>query len=536
MLTASATSSESAASAATTSGPARAPRPLLSLVCIAAGFAGFVIGAVDCLNFTVDDSFISLRFAENWASGAGLVFNPGERVEGFSNLLWTVLLGVLARFGVRQQAGPFELLIAAKLLGCAFAFGALVVLSLQLWAGRDDPDPERAHPLLALAVLGAGTTFSFALWSLSGMETGLCAFCVTLAGCLMLRALRRTELTGAPARGLFMAAGIAFGVLSLVRPEQIAIWGLALAISFLVGPSALRRPLLDSALPTLLVFAGLLAWRWSYYGQLVPNSVVAKWGGGATYVLLGAKYALAAVVCTVGVLGLAVLALPALLSAGADVRFLAAYCASYLAFIAVSGGDWMPGFRFIVPLVPLLWLLAVSAAVRLVDAAFPKLAPRTVALAVAGLAFASMMNGRALVRALADFPTGIKQRVWVTTPERIDVAKELSRLVPHGTTVAIGECGFVPYYAPSLRFLDVFGLMDPRIARLPGAHFSKLTLAQFLSRAPEFYMMMTRRLPDNEVVPTHPDGLMLLAAPEFRARYAVVRYFPGFTLYRRTGG
>ena len=88
----------------------------------------------------------------------------------------------------------------------------------------------------------------------------------------------------------------------------------------------------------------------------------------------------------------------------------------------------------------------------------------------------------------------------------------------------------------TLGFLDVFGLMDPRIARLPGAHFSKLTLATFLGRDPEFYMMMTRRLPDDEVVPTHPDGKMLLSAPEFRARYAVVRYFPGFTLYRRTGG
>ena len=92
----------------------------LALACVLAGFAGFAIGALDCLNFTVDDSFISLRFAENWANGSGLVFNPGERVEGYSNFLWTLVLGVLAKAGIQQQAGPFALLIATKLLGCAF--------------------------------------------------------------------------------------------------------------------------------------------------------------------------------------------------------------------------------------------------------------------------------------------------------------------------------------------------------------------------------------------------------------------------------
>ncbi|MGO8788779.1 MAG: hypothetical protein ACLQVL_15550 [Terriglobia bacterium] len=36
----------------------------------------------------LDDAFISYRYAENLARGEGLVFNPGERVEGYSNLLY----------------------------------------------------------------------------------------------------------------------------------------------------------------------------------------------------------------------------------------------------------------------------------------------------------------------------------------------------------------------------------------------------------------------------------------------------------------
>jgi hypothetical protein len=38
----------------------------------------------------VDDSYIFLRYAENFASGHGPVFNPGERVEGYSSPLWMV--------------------------------------------------------------------------------------------------------------------------------------------------------------------------------------------------------------------------------------------------------------------------------------------------------------------------------------------------------------------------------------------------------------------------------------------------------------
>src|SRR5262249_25450390 len=153
-------------------------------------------------------------------------------------------------------------------------------------------------------------------------------------------------------------------------------------------------------------------------------SVVAKWGGGVTYALLGAKYALAAVVGTVGVLALSAFAFQALARLGHEARFLIAYCASYVAFIAISGGDWMPGFRFIVPLLPLLWLLCTGAALELLRAW--ELDPRVVAAVFVALSLASMMNGRALARAQIEFPTGLKQRTWVGSPQRVTTAHELA--------------------------------------------------------------------------------------------------------------
>jgi len=40
----------------------------------------------------VDDAYISFRYAHNLAEGQGLVFNVGEYVEGYTSLLWTLLM------------------------------------------------------------------------------------------------------------------------------------------------------------------------------------------------------------------------------------------------------------------------------------------------------------------------------------------------------------------------------------------------------------------------------------------------------------
>src|SRR6185295_18291193 len=50
-------------------------------------------------SFTVDDAYISFRYARNFSRGLGLVYNPGERIEGYTNFLWTVMLGIGIKVG-----------------------------------------------------------------------------------------------------------------------------------------------------------------------------------------------------------------------------------------------------------------------------------------------------------------------------------------------------------------------------------------------------------------------------------------------------
>ena len=74
---------------------ARIDRAVIDLVLALSFVATAVLAAHFCARYHHnfwDDAYISLRYVKNLAHGEGLVFNPGERVEGYSNFLWIVFL------------------------------------------------------------------------------------------------------------------------------------------------------------------------------------------------------------------------------------------------------------------------------------------------------------------------------------------------------------------------------------------------------------------------------------------------------------
>src|SRR5438067_8589447 len=81
-------------------------------------------------NFVTDDAFISFVYARNLAEHGQLVFNLGERVEGYTNFLWTVFLAGWMKLGWRPES-------SSLFFGHAFAAGTLAVcawLSHRLWS------------------------------------------------------------------------------------------------------------------------------------------------------------------------------------------------------------------------------------------------------------------------------------------------------------------------------------------------------------------------------------------------------------------
>ena len=52
---------------------------------------------------TVDDAFISYRYARNLVEGHGLVWNVGQRVEGYTDFLWVVLISGALAVGIDAE-------------------------------------------------------------------------------------------------------------------------------------------------------------------------------------------------------------------------------------------------------------------------------------------------------------------------------------------------------------------------------------------------------------------------------------------------
>jgi len=64
------------------------------------------------------DAMISARYAYNLAHRGDLSWNPADRIEGFTNLGWTLVMSLPHWFGVELGWAPlFPLLVNAALHG-----------------------------------------------------------------------------------------------------------------------------------------------------------------------------------------------------------------------------------------------------------------------------------------------------------------------------------------------------------------------------------------------------------------------------------
>ncbi|MEI6500573.1 MAG: hypothetical protein WCP21_06045, partial [Armatimonadota bacterium] len=420
--------------------------------------------------FTIDDAFISARYARNLADGYGLVFNPGALPsEGYSNLTLVLLTALGVRLGV-------EAITAAKLIAAVSGFACLL---LATFAGR--LLLPRHYPL---AVLLAATAFPLILWSSAGLETSLMALLTATWLYLgLLLVLRMEQRTQWPLAAVTVLA-------ALTRPE-----GLLLLPALALVNCRARRAVRISWWPLAAAVAALAlheVWRVSYFGLWLPLPFYAKVELGSAVAKLSGVYYLHTFLWSFGA-GLAgYLALlhawlrrdAAGVEAGGYVALLALL--PFLAFVVLVGADWMPQYRFLVPAIVPLSLLLVGLLLSLRDA-WAQTAPRLAAtLFACGLAVLFLGNAAAAWRAFATDE-------WHSTKmERLDVHRGASEalraqgewLREHGgsrLTVAALDIGAPAYYSDA-HLIDMHGLTNPDLA----GKSSEAVADYVLQRHPDF--------------------------------------------------
>ena len=239
------------------------PKQRLTLLYIASIVAAAAILIV-FPKWTVDDAFITYRYAANLADEGELNWNVGDDpVEGYTG----VLLPVVLAGGMKIGAPPLEL---SKAIGIASLFISALALWLILRALRI------AEPIPALAVLfylNAPLMFTHAY---SGLETVL--FNAAIMGSIYAFTVC---VDGNGARGAKEAClGFLLLLAGLTRPEGVALAFVLVAallwIRWAEGPRSSARTALWLFITLFVPGLVYFIWRANYYGHLMPNTFHAK--------------------------------------------------------------------------------------------------------------------------------------------------------------------------------------------------------------------------------------------------------------------
>lgn len=397
---------------------------------------------------TQDDTYITLRYARNLASGAGLVYNSGERVEGYSNFLYTIILSGLIRLG----ADP---LLAAKAIGLASGCLAIVVC----WKTAALLPGARRLPWLAPLLLAVSP--AFAAWAVLGLET-------VLFSLLILLAVQNVIRDASPAPRLSLVGGGLFALIAMCRPEGALF--LVITAIFLAAHGE-RRRLVSTLLAFGLPFGAFLVWRMWYYGDILPNTYYAKTGMGLMGNIRGAKYVFE-FFRSYGGAALPFLAVVPLFwgAPSRGVQYVAWQTAAYLTFVVWVGGDNFSDFRFIVPVLPLLYLLATDGVVRtageLRDSPPARSARRVAPVAVLVLLTAVFALSSTVYQHVPAFKNVAVDAPLTDSDQLVTLGEWLRGIAPAKSSIAVGEAGAIPWVT-GWRTLDAFGLSDREIARVP---------------------------------------------------------------------
>ncbi len=404
----------------------------LILAALPLAVAGFMLFR----KFYHDDAYISLRYVHNFLDGQGLVWNPGERVEGYSNFLWVLLVSLLGRAGI-DLVFATELLGTLCLLGCGFSAFHIC----RIWY------PKNLY-VSAVAVLIVLSSLPMVIWSIGGLEP------VLFALLLLLALWQANRIPGKGTRAAILA-GTLFALLSMTRPDGPLYF--VCAVIWLVFQS--RKSLPAFLLTFLVGFGAFLLWRYSYYGDWLPNPAYVKGAVTLSNLLRGLTYLRDYAISLPYLLPLtaASLILLRVRQAWAPRHSLfLTVIVGHLAYITIVGGDHMPAFRFMVPIIPLCAIVIGEAVWNLTVTAdgIRRFAPSLVLLALFTLQI--LFPPEIVARAKKEDGAALLGRI---------VGEYISANFPKGSLIALNTAGSTPYYAPDHRFIDMLGLNDRTIAK-----------------------------------------------------------------------
>lgn len=411
--------------------------------------------------FVTDDAFITFRYALNWAEGLGLVYHPGDAppVEGYSEFLWAILMGVGIRLGVPPEG-------LSQVLGLTSA-----VLLLAGWARYASRSIATGPVALVGGALFLGCLPPLAVWSTGGMAT--MAFCAAVFWLFALtwskpRARWGIKVFTVGALVVLLRADGAWWVAWILGPALGGVWA--------GGDKSRFKTLLSATVALVVVWTLHVAWRYGFYGDWLPNTARAKVGISMRAAERGYNYLMHFMLVFPGVL----LAFISLGSARCwRERHLGPVLGVVLGtalHVVLTGGDFMAFGRFLVPALPFVALLLCAGLSGLEEQGSP-VAAAGYALVCCGLVLPAAFDRdifparwRTAFGFRHNTPQALERSEWgqwyrmrEQANEFADIGKALKHLAEPGDSVVYGAVGALGFYS-GLRVYDRNGLVTREVA------------------------------------------------------------------------
>jgi arabinofuranosyltransferase len=230
--------------------------------------------------FIQDDAFISFRYAQHLVQGKGLVWNAGDKVEGYTNFLWTLLMAVPHYFGI-------DPVVFSMTIGMVFFLMCLCVTystAINLFGSQS---------IALVSVLFLGSNYTFSSFATGGMETEMQAGLLAASLLVFVRSVREDSWKGKQL--ILLSFLTALSLLTRMDSLVIALPLFLLAAIFSLGAARTWKEGITGicalVIPVATIVGLWLAWKLFYYGDILPNTYYIKIASetsaerGAAYVL-----------------------------------------------------------------------------------------------------------------------------------------------------------------------------------------------------------------------------------------------------------
>ena len=401
--------------------------------------------------FTIDDMYISLRYARHWAAGDGLLWNlHAPTVEGYSNFSFVALGAAL----IILKLNPVIVLKAVGIVGLFFTCLSTYLIS-RLWLDWR----QSLLPCIGLLVYKGQI-----IWTASGLETA--AYQALLCGTVffIFKGLGYQffpDNRGEPKPFFLVLSGLLLSLASMTRPEAPSLMALFFILICWDKPNSglkkHRKALAFFTLTIALIYLPYFFWRGLYYGHLFANPVYCKGISSGSSFFLDVTYLKL-------IWPFALLSLPACMWAK-DKRHYFLWMPSLVYLTLLAASDPVVGFynRLFLPAFVLLLPLAFQG---ISQTLLSYLKQRDTLYCYSFYVVAFFIGFFFIPGMTLSEYHFFTQNPLAGEELRGRVVQWLSHNVASGDWVVLADSGMIPYYS-DLNFIDSYCLNNVTMAHYP---------------------------------------------------------------------